>query len=58
MMRLFYGTTTVEHFYEYKIYDLGTIVGTVGGTMGLFLGFSFFQCSTIFLGRLLNKLIS
>ena len=54
MMRLYYGTTTIENFYEYKIYDLATIIGTVGGTMSLFLGFSFFQCITLFLRKLLK----
>ncbi len=43
-MRVFYGSNTVELINEYKVYDLGTIVGTVGGTMGLFLGFSCFHC--------------
>ena len=29
---------------EYEIYDFNGIVGTVGGSLGLFVGFSFLQC--------------
>ncbi len=43
-MKIFYGSMTVLEYNEYVLYDLGTIVGTVGGTMGLFLGFSCFHC--------------
>ncbi len=31
-------------FTEYEVYDLSGIVGSVGGSLGLFVGFSFFDC--------------
>ena len=30
-------------FEEYLLYDFGELVGTVGGTLGLFIGFSFYD---------------
>ena len=41
---MFYPSTTVLNFNDYRLYDFGTIVAAVGGSMGLFLGFSCFQC--------------
>ena len=29
---------------EYKVYDFNGIIGTVGGSLGLFVGFSFLDC--------------
>ena len=29
---------------EYKVYDFNGILGTVGGSLGLFVGFSFLDC--------------
>ncbi len=43
-IKVFYRTTAVFHYSEYALYDFGTIVGAVGGSLGLFLGFSCFQC--------------
>ena len=40
---------------EYTLYDFGTIVGTVGGTMSLFLGFSCFQCLNFVIDKLLYR---
>lgn len=34
------GSSYVTYSEEYLIYDLNVIVGSIGGTMGLFLGFS------------------
>ena len=34
---------------EIRIYDNNAILGTVGGTLGLFLGFSFFSCGSFLL---------
>ena len=34
------GNSYVTYSVAYLIYDLNVIVGTIGGTMGLFLGFS------------------
>ena len=32
----------VQH--EYTVYDFGGILGTVGGSFGLFMGYSFYEC--------------
>ena len=45
--------TVVEE--EYWIYDFNGIVGMVGGSLGLFIGFSFLQCMLYFLINLHNK---
>ena len=29
---------------EYYVYDTPALVGTIGGSLGLFLGFSFYDC--------------
>jgi hypothetical protein len=52
-LRLLYGTTTVSNQYEYQLYDLGTTQAAVGGSMGIFLEFSFFHC-----GRRIIKTVS
>ncbi len=35
-----FGTTKMERKRQQKLYDVGTIVASVGGSLGLFLGFS------------------
>ncbi len=37
---MYFSTNIVGHIRQQKLYDLGTIVGAVGGSLGLFLGFS------------------
>ncbi len=39
-----YMSSKVEVMEEYDVYDLNGIVGSVGGSLGLFLGFSVFDC--------------
>lgn len=34
---------------EYLIFDFSAIIVAVGGSLGLFLGFSFFQCGSLML---------
>ena len=44
---------------EIRMYDVNTIIGSIGGSLGLFIGFSFLQCSHGFLGmtrKLFNAL--
>ena len=36
----------IEVYEEYLMYDIIGLIGTVGGTMGLFIGFSFFDISS------------
>ena len=43
-LRVFYGSGTILQYEEVKIYDFSTILAAVGGSLGLFLGFSCFQC--------------
>lgn len=38
-----YGSTNVIRQEEYRVHDFGSIVGIVGGSLGLFLGFSCLQ---------------
>ena len=35
----------VEVFEEYLIYEITSVIGSIGGTLGLFVGFSFFDIS-------------
>ena len=39
---------------EYKVYDFNGILGSVGGSLGLFIGFSFLQMMLYFTGKLWN----
>ena len=38
---VYFSTTTVEKKEEYFIYDVRDVIGSVGGTLGMFIGFSF-----------------
>ena len=49
-IRLTYTTTDTEIHDEVLIQDLSTFIGTVGGSLGLFIGFSY----TGLIGKLLN----
>ena len=48
----------VEVLEEYLIYEITNVIGSVGGTLGLFIGFSFLDLSTklisIFKDNVLN----
>ena len=39
---------------DYKVYDFNGIVGSVGGSLGLFIGFSFLQMMLYITGKLWN----
>ena len=39
---------------EYVVYSFSGIVGTVGGSLGLFIGFSFLDCLLLGVKRLAN----
>ncbi len=43
MVYIAYHTTMVMVSEEYKLFDFGAIVAAVGGSLGLFLGFSCWQ---------------
>ena len=38
---------------EYYVYSLSGIVGTVGGSLGMFLGFSFWQSAVCIANRMI-----
>jgi hypothetical protein len=50
-----FTSTSVEVHDEYLIYDIYTFVGSVGGYMGLFIGFSFFDFGSITVNYLIGK---
>ena len=43
-LRVLYGTGTVLNYEQVLIYDFNAILAAVGGSLGLFLGFSCYQC--------------
>ena len=48
-------SSEVTVYEEYKVYDFNGILGTVGGSLGLFVGFSFLDCM-LFILRNIGKL--
>jgi hypothetical protein len=48
-------STSVTINEEYLVYDIHTFVGTVGGYMGLFIGFSFFDFGVLTVNYLIGK---
>jgi hypothetical protein len=51
-------TTSVTINEEYLIYDIYSFVGSVGGYMGLFIGFSFFDFGVMIVNYLIDKSIN
>ena len=49
-MKMKYSTMTVQMYKEYEVQDIYSFIGTVGGSLGLFIGFSY----TGFFGDLLD----
>ena len=52
IMKMKYSTMNVKVYEEYEVQDIYTFIGTVGGSLGLFIGFSY----TGFVGDLLDYL--
>ena len=46
----FNNENEIEIFQEYLIYEITSVIGSIGGTLGLFVGFSFLDLSS----RLIN----
>ena len=44
--------STIAVVSEYYLYDFSAIVSAVGGSMGLFLGFSFYSTAKLLIDRL------
>ena len=42
----FNNENEIEFFQEYLIYEITSVIGSIGGTLGLFIGFSFLDLST------------
>ena len=51
---MYYGRTEVKVKKEFLIYDLNTIVATIGGSLGLFLGFSCYEVTRSGLEKMRN----
>ncbi len=47
LIYLYYKSDLVLILDEYRIFDGNSIVAAIGGSLGLFLGFSFFQCGSM-----------
>jgi len=54
-LRVFYSDTSVEKTEEILLYDLSNIVSAVGGSLGLFLGFSCLNFVTCFYKKVRSK---
>ncbi len=53
---MYFTTDMVRHTRQLVLYDLSTIVASVGGSMGMFLGFSCLHFCRKWLEWLLDKL--
>jgi hypothetical protein len=51
-------TTSVTKNDEYLIYDIYSFVGSVGGYMGLFIGFSFFDFGVMIVNYVIDKYVN
>ena len=56
IMRMKYSTMNVQVYEEYEVQDIYTFIGTVGGSLGLFLGFSFLTFVTDIIGKVFDYL--
>ncbi len=60
LFELYYQSDRISLYEEYLIFDFPDILAAIGGLLGLFLGFSFFQCGSVILyetGMFLMKMI-
>ena len=59
LIELFYwiGSDSVHISQEYLIYDIDGVVGSTGGTLGLFLGFSFLNLFQSIFVKLKNHMV-
>ena len=54
----FNSENEMEVFEEYLIYEITGVIGSIGGTLGLFVGFSFLDLSTKLINILKKKLLN
>ena len=52
-----FPSTIVEVHSEYLIYDMSGLIGSIGGSLGLFVGFSFRDFLSHFIGFLIEYLL-
>ena len=52
------GSDSVHISQEYQIYDIDGVVGSTGGTLGLFLGFSFLNLFQSIFVKLKNHMVA
>ena len=53
---LYFASTVVDVFEEILIFDEISLIGSLGGSLGLFIGFSFFGYVTTFLNMIVDKM--
>ena len=53
---LMFASTVVDIFEEILIFDEISLLGSLGGSLGLFIGFSFFGYVTAFLNMIVDKI--
>ena len=53
---LMFASTVVDIFEEILIFDEISLLGSLGGSLGLFIGFSFFGYVTTFLNMIVDKM--
>ena len=46
-----FTSMTVDMFNQYLLFDSLAIVAAVGGSLGLFIGFSFYDCAAYFINH-------
>ena len=46
LISMYYQSNHLRLLEEYLVFDFTSILVAIGGSLGLFLGFSFFQCAT------------
>ena len=54
IIRYKYKSTQVSIFEEFLVYDFVNFIGSVGGSLGLFIGFSYFDFCSVIAHRLLQ----
>ena len=54
----FNNENEVKVFQEYLLYEITSVIGSIGGTLGLFVGFSFLDLSSILINILKNNVLN
>ena len=53
LMSIKYSSTNIQFLEEYQVQDIYNFIGTVGGSLGLFIGFSY----TGFIGNIMDYIV-